>query len=85
MEFWYDRSSIIFITSIISQSLPLSPECQQNLEVTDEEKVGRISGSEIATSVALSFKLPQLYTMGHKVHKVQKKPPKGQKQTNLIK
>ena len=38
--------------------------------VTDEESAGTIPGSKITTSVALSYKIPQLNTLGSETYEV---------------
>ena len=45
-------------SSITHTSSTAFPKCQQKWKVTKKEKFGTIPGNKIATSMALSLKLP---------------------------
>ena len=45
---------------------------EQNLKVADKDKLGTVSGSAMATSVALSFKSPHVNLVGCDIHKYTK-------------
>ena len=66
------QSSYVSSSSHIHTSQTSSPENSQNLKVTPEENAETIPSSAITTSLAVSYRLTQVNTLGHEPYKMHK-------------